>query len=46
VADRGDAPDKEVTVKGRLMLTRTKDGGWEIFGYDLTQSATTAGEGS
>jgi hypothetical protein len=46
VADRGDASDKEVTVKGRLMLTRNQDGGWKIFGYDLTQSATTVGEGS
>lgn len=41
VADRGDEPDKEVTVKGRLMLTRKDDGGWKIFGYDLTQSAST-----
>jgi hypothetical protein len=46
LADRGDAPDKEVTVKGRLMLTRKQDGGWKIFGYDLSQSATTVGEGS
>jgi hypothetical protein len=46
VADRGDEPDKEVTVKGRLMLTRKNDGGWTIFGYDLTQSASTVGEGS
>lgn len=46
VAERGDAPDKEVTVKGRLMLTRKQDGGWKIFGYDLTQSASTVGEGS
>ena len=46
VAERGDEPDKEVTVKGRLMLTRKNDGGWTIFGYDLTQSASTVGEGS
>lgn len=46
LADRGDAPDKVVTVKGRLMLTRKQDGGWKIFGYDLSQSATTVGEGS
>ena len=46
VADRGDEPDKEVTVKGRLMLTRKDDGGWKIFGYDLTQSASTVEEGS
>lgn len=46
VADRGDEPAKEVTVKGRLMLTRKDDGGWKIFGYDLSQSATTVEEGS
>jgi hypothetical protein len=46
VADRGDEPAKEVTVKGRLMLTRKQDGGWKIFGYDLSQSATTVEEGS
>jgi hypothetical protein len=46
VADRGDEPDQEVTVKGRLMLTRRDDGGWKIFGYDLTRSATTVEEGS
>ena len=27
-------------------LTRTDDGGWKIFGYDLTQSATTVEAGS
>jgi hypothetical protein len=46
VADRGDEPAKEVTVKGRLMLTRKDDGGWKIFGYDLTQSASAVEEGS
>jgi hypothetical protein len=46
LADRGDDPGKEVTVKGRLMLTRNDDGGWKIFGYDLTQSTTTVEEGS
>ena len=46
VADRGDKPDKRVDVKGRLLLTRKeKSGGWKIFGYDLTQNATAAGEG-
>lgn len=46
VAERGDRPDKAVTVKGRLMLTRKKDGGWKIFGFDLKRSTTTVGEGS
>jgi hypothetical protein len=46
VAERGDKPAQRVDVKGRLMLTRKeKSGGWKIFGYDLTQDATTAGEG-
>lgn len=46
LAERADAPDKEVTVKGRLMLTRRQDGGWKIFGYDLTRSSSTVAEGS
>lgn len=45
VAERGDKPAKRVDVKGRLMLTRKESGGWKIFGYDLTQNATKAGEG-
>ena len=46
VADRGDAPAKQVTVSGRLMLTRQASGGWKIFGYDLSRSVRTVGEGS
>ena len=46
VADQGDEPAKLVNVKGRLLLTRKKSGGWQIFGYDLTQAAHTVGEGS
>jgi hypothetical protein len=46
LAERGDRPDKEVTVKGRLILTRKKSGGWHIFGYDLSRSASTVGEAS
>jgi len=46
LADRGDQPAKLVSVTGRLMLTRKESGGWEIFGYDLTQAAHTVGEGS
>lgn len=46
LAERGDRSDRLVTLKGRLMLTRKDDGGWKIFGYDLTQSTTTAAEGS
>jgi hypothetical protein len=46
VADRGDKPGREVTVTGRLMLTRKKKGGWAIFGYHLSRSVRTVGEGS
>ena len=46
IAERGDRPDKEVTVKGRLILTRKKSGGWQIFGYDLSRSASTVEEAS
>jgi hypothetical protein len=28
-----------VQVTGRLMLTRTKNGGWQIFGYDVARNA-------
>ncbi len=46
LAERGDRPDKEVTVKGRLILTREKSGGWRIFGFDLSRSASTVGDAS
>jgi hypothetical protein len=46
IADQGDEPAKRVDVKGRLMLTRKKSGGWQIFGYDLTRNARTVGEES
>jgi hypothetical protein len=46
VADQGDDPAQRVDVKGRLMLTRKKSGGWKIFGYDLSQDARTAGKGA
>lgn len=46
VADQGDDPAQRVDVKGRLMLTRKKSGGWKIFGYDLAQNARTTGEGT
>jgi hypothetical protein len=46
LADRGDRPTKRVDVTGRLMLTRKKSGGWQIFGYDLSKNARTVGEES
>ncbi|MGZ4452050.1 MAG: hypothetical protein ACXVWU_09565 [Nocardioides sp.] len=45
VADRGDKAAQQVTVTGRLALTRAA-GGWKIFGYDLARSVRTVGEGS
>lgn len=45
-ADRGDLPGQDVTVSGRLLLTRHADGGWRIFGYDLTRSVSPAREES
>ena len=46
VADRGEAPAQRVTISGRLLLTRKKSGGWEIFGYDVTRSAGPAENGA
>lgn len=46
LADRGDKPAKRVDVTGRLMLTRKRSGGWQIFGYDLSQNARTVGKES
>ena len=46
VTDQGDDPAKLVNVKGRLLLTRKKSGGWQIFGYYLARSARAVGEGS
>jgi hypothetical protein len=46
LAERGDRADKRVTVKGRLMLTRKKSGGWQIFGFDLSRSVRTVGKDS
>lgn len=46
VADRGDKPDQRVTLTGRLLLTRKKSGGWQIFGYDVARSAVATGKGA
>ena len=46
LVDRGDAADQQVTVAGRLMLTRKKSGGWQIFGYDVRRSARPAEKGA
>lgn len=42
---REDRPDRQVTVRGRLVLTRAERGGWEIFGYDLSRSVRPGGAG-
>ena len=46
LVQRADRPDRTVTVRGRLLLTRAASGGWEIFGYDLTRGDRAAGEGA
>lgn len=45
VADRGDRPDRRVRLTGRLLLSRDRSGGWQIFGYDVAQSAVPLGKG-
>lgn len=42
---RTDGADQRVTVAGRLMMSRTKTGPWQIFGYDLTRSSEPVGKG-
>lgn len=42
LVQHANAPDQQVTVKGRLLLTRRNSGGWQIFGYDLSRSAVAA----
>lgn len=47
VVERSDAADRRVTVTGRFLLSRTKAGPWEIFGYDVARgSVAAAKEGS
>ena len=43
--ERGDKPAKQVTVSGRLLLTRVPSGAWRIFGYDVARSAQAAAKG-
>ena len=40
------AADRRVTVKGRLLMNRTKSGTWQIFGYDLTRSSVPVSKGA
>jgi hypothetical protein len=41
----GDREDRLVRVEGRLLLTRKKGGGWQIFGYDVSHHTTREGSG-
>ena len=42
LVDHAHAPDRLVTVRGRLLLTRKQSGGWQIFGYHLSRSSVAA----
>ncbi len=46
LVQRAERPDRLVTVRGRLLLTRGSSGAWQIFGYDLTRGDQAAGEGA
>ena len=46
LVQRAERPDRLVTVRGRLLLTRAGSGAWQIFGYDLTRGDRAAGEGA
>lgn len=43
---RAEQPDRLVTVRGRLLLTKGSSGDWQIFGYDLSRSNEAAEEES
>ena len=45
VVDRGARPARQVTVTGRLMLTRHGHG-WAIFAYDVSRSVRSVKEGA
>ena len=46
LVERSAGPPERVRVNGRLLLTRDRDGGWTIFGYDVSRSDTPARSGS
>lgn len=46
LVQRADRPDRLVTVRGRLLLTRASSGAWKVFGYDLTRGDRATGEGA
>lgn len=46
LVQRDEVPDRLVTVRGRLLLTRVSSAEWRIFGYDLTRGDQATGEGA
>jgi len=42
VEQRTSGADRRVAVTGRLLLNRNRRGAWQIFGYELSRSATPA----
>jgi hypothetical protein len=46
VAEKADTSEQKVTVAGRLLLTRKRSGGWQIFGYDVRKSVVPTGTGA
>jgi len=46
LVQRAERPDRLVTVRGRLLLTRASSGVWKIFGYDLSRGDRAVGEGA
>jgi hypothetical protein len=46
LVQRTAAPPERLRLKGRLLLTRDQDGGWRIFGYDVSRSDTPVRSGS
>lgn len=45
VQESATGADQRVTVSGRLLLNRKRTGAWQIFGYDVSRSATPVGTG-
>jgi hypothetical protein len=46
VQQMSDGADQRVTVSGRLLMNRAKAGPWQLFGYDVTRTATPTGKGT
>ena len=46
VQERTDVAPQRVTVAGRLLVTRTPRGDWQVFGYDLARSSVPVAKGA